>query len=187
MKNVMAWIFVVAAMLLPFIYGATMLIVAEAGYVTPPTIGYFVSLMVGGTLGVIGCIKLSDPPWRFRVLLATTAFVFLSEAVRGTSVFLDGILHPKEGLSSLSVFFFHGAAFVVLSFGILIFVGSTKWGKARGILVRFIGQDATSSEEMAEDIKTLKKDHVEFKKDLSNQQDLIRRIFCESASGSGIG
>lgn len=154
---------VVIALVLPVVYGLAMVLL-EASFPLVPTIGYFLCLMIGGILGAVGCINLSDPTGRFRVLLGATLLIFVSEFFRGAAILLDSVVDPGGDLGSVSIFMFHGSAFLVFAFGALIFAGSTVGGKRSGLLTRAVAGEPFESHEEKETRVT------------QNTNDMVREI-----------
>jgi len=134
------WMIIFLAFILPVAYGGAMVWMESVSEVVP-VIGYFICLLVGGALGMAGCVQLTEPRGRFRVLLAATTLVFASEFIRGLSIFLDVLAHNDDGLGNVTIFMFHGSAFLVFSFGVLIFAGSTRKGKRSGVLTASLGEN----------------------------------------------
>lgn len=139
-QQAMRWgLLLIVALIPPSLYGLFMVSIdtdtSSLGD-TVPILGYSLCLMVGGVLGAIGCIGLSVPRWQFRVLLGATLFVFVSEIFRGFSILADSFLNTSGELGVITTFLYHASSFLVLAFGSLIFIGSTKWGKRKGLLVQ---------------------------------------------------
>lgn len=124
------------AIILPLLYGYALWSISDEHPVLG-VISYGVSLVVGGILGVIGCLKLAEPGPSLRVLLAGTLLVFFSETLRGVGIVVDAALHEGD-LGSVSVVLFHAGTIMVLMLGSVLFIGSTEWGKARELLTSYI-------------------------------------------------
>ncbi len=141
-KNITTWLLLALVLVLPSLWGIAMVILdndtSRLGNGTP-TEGYFSCLILGGIFGGIGCFKLSEPRGKFRVLLGATLFIFVSETLRGFSIMMDTLLDTPGELGVMTTFLFHSSGFLVFAFGLLIFVGSTAWGKRKGLLVKRIG------------------------------------------------